>query len=338
MVMIIGHHLAVHGYFYFPPERVTLNREFVRLIEMGGKLGVDIFVLITGYFMTRGTGFRVSKALKFWGQVMFYSLTLYLFTGMTGICPFGDTPIYKVLLPLIYVQWWFATTYFVLFLLSPYINRGLATLTRGQYKQLLGLMTVLWCLIPTIARKGGEGNDLTWFVYLYCLAGYFRLYGQEIRLSAKRCIVLGFGFIALNFAWALGCDILGTFLEGANQLAPMYYGMNHLPILLSAVFLFLGFSRLEMGYHPLINKLGSACFGIYLLHDSNYAREYLWLELLPNNQYTEALWFIPAAIAEIALIFFLCAAIDLLRIATVEKWYMKLVTKLENRLMEMQIE
>ena len=48
MILIVAHHFALHGGFDYPKEVVSLNRLWIQLMTIGGKLGVDVFVLISG--------------------------------------------------------------------------------------------------------------------------------------------------------------------------------------------------------------------------------------------------------------------------------------------------
>ena len=48
MVMIVFHHFAVHGGFKWDANAVTIPHFWYNFIIMGGKIGVDIFVLISG--------------------------------------------------------------------------------------------------------------------------------------------------------------------------------------------------------------------------------------------------------------------------------------------------
>ena len=51
MIMIVMHHFAVHGGFEFGGTGVSWNRIWVQILSGGGRLGVDIFILISGYFL-----------------------------------------------------------------------------------------------------------------------------------------------------------------------------------------------------------------------------------------------------------------------------------------------
>lgn len=331
MLMIIAHHFAVHAGFDFPTNAVTANREFVHWLDLGGKIGVNLFVLISGYFMIQRKTLKVKKVLRLWGQIWFSCVVLYLVTCCLGIHPFSVTPAVELLAPVTFGQWWFATTYFTLFLLSPYINRGLATLDKQQYRILLALMTFLWCLTPTFARQDGEGGEFTWFVYLYCLAGYLRLYPEDLRLKTRTCLLLATGIMVLELCWAVLFDYLGIFVPGAHWIATRYFGMSQLPILVISVLLFWGFLNWDLGYHPWINTLASAAFGVYLIHDSFYTREFLWKQLFRNAAFSQSPILIPYAAGVILLVYVVCAGLELLRIATVEKLWMKAVDRLEEK-------
>ena len=51
MLVIVGCHFATHGGFDFNSQSVTLPRLWWNVLEMGGNFGVDVFVLISGYFL-----------------------------------------------------------------------------------------------------------------------------------------------------------------------------------------------------------------------------------------------------------------------------------------------
>lgn len=330
MLMIVGHHFTIHSNLVFPAG-VTANRIFVHWLDLGGKIGVDIFVLISGYFLVKTKEFRIRKLLKLWGQVVFYALGLKGLCTLLGIAHPELVSLPQAVLPLTFGQWWFATTYFVLFLLSPYINAGLNALTKRQYRGLLGVMTVVWCLYPTLLRRNVEGGNLIWFVYLYALAGYLRLFPEDFTRKRGIYFAVSGLLMAGNLAWAVLCEVLGTLRPGMEELATGFFGMDQLPVVLAAVCLLLGFLGLNIKYTPWINRLGGACFGVYLIHDSPVIRYWLWNELLPGAAWVEMSRLIPGALAGIGAVFAVCAAVDLLRIATVEKLWMKLVTRVEEK-------
>ena len=76
MVIIVAHHFAVHGGFDFPIETVAPNRLWIQFLALGGKIGVNIFVLISGYFLIDAKSLKKVKVLKLWLQIFTYSASI----------------------------------------------------------------------------------------------------------------------------------------------------------------------------------------------------------------------------------------------------------------------
>ena len=75
MFMIIFHHISVHSNFN---NLTTTNLLYLKFIQIGGKIGVNIFVLISGYFLINTERIKINKIFKLWGQMLFYSLLIYI--------------------------------------------------------------------------------------------------------------------------------------------------------------------------------------------------------------------------------------------------------------------
>ena len=170
-IFIIAHHFAIHSGFEFSNDSITINRLWIQFIEIGGKIGVNLFILISGYFLINTKTVKINKLVKLWLQIFFYAITIFLVFVLTGKETFEIKEIVKSILPIIFSQWWFASAYFVLFLLSPYINILLKSFNKKQYTAFLALLLGCWCIIPTITGQAFESNSLLWF----CLFD-FRLY------------------------------------------------------------------------------------------------------------------------------------------------------------------
>ena len=65
MIMIISHHLAIYSLFAFDNELNNLNQYYILLLEMGGKIGSNIFFLISGYFMISKKEINILKLIQF---------------------------------------------------------------------------------------------------------------------------------------------------------------------------------------------------------------------------------------------------------------------------------
>lgn len=66
MIMIVAHHFSVHGGFEMYISSLQLNTIFLQFLQFGGKIGVNIFVLISGYFLINTDNIKVKKIIKLW--------------------------------------------------------------------------------------------------------------------------------------------------------------------------------------------------------------------------------------------------------------------------------
>ena len=327
MIMIVAHHFSVHGGFSFSADSITVNRLWVQFIQIGGKIGVDIFVLISGYFLVSSQSLKTNKVIKLWLQIFTYSILLYLIFTAFGIISFDKFELIDNLLPITFSRWWFASTYFVLYLIYPYINKLLNKLDKKEYQRLLVLLTICWCIIPTLTKHTVQSNNLLWFIYLYSLAGYVRVFGVNTKSKwfSPICISLSVLIILLTFLSAVLFDELGMKNEYFAKNATMFYGMQTLPILAISFLMFLGFLRLNIGYKRFINLIASATFGVYLIHDNAYMRSFLWTTVFANASHSESKNLILYSLFVIFLVFAVCTVLELLRIYVFEKKYMGFV-------------
>ena len=334
MVMIMFHHFAYHGNFEWNYNEITIPHLWYNFILMGGKVGVNIFVLISGFFLIENTErlYQPKKLLKFWGQVVFYSITTYFLSIVLQINNFDIKQIIKICFPITYPGWWFASTYFMLYLIHPFLNKLLHDLNKNVYQYLILLLVLCWSIIPTLTTQLFESNSLLWFITLYVIAGYAKIYGFNERLKSKHYFFLFLIVLVCSYLISVSFLVLGTKRNELAVHAIDFFGMERFPILLMALFLFMTFAKLKIKYNKWINVIASATFGVYLIHDSSYIRYYIWWNIFKINQYQESLFLIPYSILVVFIIYVLCTGIEMVRKVLLERPYIIFVNKYVNLL------
>ena len=334
MIMIIFHHFSYHGGFEWDYRSLSIAFFWDNLIAMGGKTGVDVFVLISGYFLvcSKHDGLNFKRILKFWGEVFFYSVLIFIILAATGEFKFGVKSVLTVFMPVTFSVWWFASTYFVLYLIHPFLNVLLRNLDKTVYQSLIFLSVICWSIIPTFFESNFEGSNLLWFITLYAIAGYVRLYGFNSKLKSKHYFLLFALFSVLTYSLSAAFALLGTKNASFVPYIRFWYEQEKLTVLLVSVSLFMAFAKLNMKYHKWINVLGSATFGVYLLHDHKLIRNPVWVKLFHSADYQNSLILIPYSIAVVLAVYAICTLIDLLRQQTVERLYMKAVNRYADTL------
>ncbi len=318
MVLIITHHYANHGGFNFDTA-FTMNKAVYDLLYMGGKLGVNCFVLISGYFLCTQVKLRVKGIIKYIFQVTFFSAAIYFALCIFGISDFSIKQAFKEVLPLIFGKWWFATAYFVMILVAPFIAKAINLLDRKDHRNLIIITTVLWSVIPTVLNTTMLCNDFVWFIYLFTVAAYIRKYPVKL-LQSKLIMAIVFALSMLSIAsFAIGCDALSGFIPALKGKADYFFHMQRLPILAASVSLFCLFKNLKPFSSKAINTVAAAMFGVYLLHDERVFRRFMWDSIFKNSIHQSSSLLILHAILTIAIIFIVCTAISFVYNITLDR-------------------
>ena len=315
MFSIVIFHFAIHGGFNFPVNSITLNKLYYQFLCMGGNIGNNIFILISGYFLVKSKEIKVQKILDLWLKMFFYGVVFFLLFTFLHIEKFSVKGAIKTLVPIPFGGWWFAQTYFVLYLFHPYVNILLKSFSKEDYKKFLILIFISWSIIPTFTTSPFQGNSLINFICLYSLAGYFSLWEKDF--GSKKFIFYGLFFIMLNFLSAIFLDVVGLKISIAGKHA-LYFieprhevGMMRPFTILATVCLLIGFRSLKIRYNKIINIIASATFGVYLIHEHYFVRPFLWLKVFKNFSFQDSPYLIPYSIGVAILVYVLCTFIEL---------------------------
>lgn len=319
--MIIGCHFATYGGFSFEPTELSASRFLYGLWETGGNLGTDIFVLISGYFLieNRSLSVKREKAFLLWGQVFFYSLLLFGVSFWLGTGEWSIKNVIRTLFPVTFSRWWFASVYFVLYLLHPYLNRFLHTLTRAEYRRFLTVTLLLFCLVPTLSASRFVGSELIEFFLLYSLAAYIKLHEAERKRTPARCFLFGVLFWAALYATYVALMLIGTKISALSALSLWFYGRNSVLTLGAALCFFCAASASKPFENRLVNTLSSAVFGVYLIHEHPSVRVFLWEKVFCGASYADSAFLPLLWLGTVFSVYIVCTGIELLRKTAIEK-------------------
>lgn len=337
MLLIVAHHFSYHGGFSFDPATITFNMLWIQFIQLGGKVGVNVFVLISGYFLVAKRTSIITKAMKLWMQMLTYSLAISLAAVLLGFMVFNKDLLLEAIFPVSTHQWWFATSYFYLLLLSPLINYIIVLLKKNGHRVVLAIMLLVWCVLPSIGYVSPNVNvgapyysNLAWFITLYATGAYIRLWHDELKRNAAFYIIAAAGVYLLTFISAVVYDHLNTIQNEIEYYPTAFYEMNSLLVLIAAVLLFMGFKTLSINRSRLINTIASASFGVYLLHDHDLTRPFIWDMLFKNASFENSPYLVLYSIFAVLVVYIVCTLVELMRQGLLEKHYMPLIKKVSG--------
>ena len=197
MLLIVAHHYVVNSGIMpiaaadFPSAKST----FLVLLGCWGKIGIDCFVLITGYFMCTSQ-ITLRKGLKLLLQIEFYKIVFFCIFVATGYIELSPKTIFKGIMPVTALKDGFVSCYIVFFCFIPFLNILIKGMNKRQYQILIGLCLIAFSILPQMLIPVNY-SYVTWFMVVYLIAAYFRLYPPRWSLSSKYtgfamlgCIVL----------------------------------------------------------------------------------------------------------------------------------------------------
>ncbi|HEM6556621.1 TPA: acyltransferase [Streptococcus suis] len=303
MLMIVSHHFSVHGGFEFTAQDITLNRFWLLFLAMWGKIGVNLFIFISGYFLSANNKLNLNKILKTWLQVFSYSVSILIVVYFIEGSKLSIKEGVAFLFPITFSLWWFASSYLFLLLFSPFINRLIFQLTKIEHRNIILVLGVFWSIWTTLTNTNMQSNSLLWFIYLYIIAAYIRTYQQDILQYGKKIVTASMLMLALTYMSGIVLVIAGLWIPLFVTRAYYLFRGQSILILIASVLIFLCFLRLNMKSIKWINIIATSSFGIYLIHDCIFIRMYLWQKLFRNASYFSSPYLIPYSIFAISAVF-----------------------------------
>lgn len=297
------------------------------MLSSFGGLGVNIFVLISGYCLIKNETYTVSltKLMKFYGQVLFYSAAItvpYLILTKNSI---SLSELATILFPISNETWWFASAYFILLILHPFINRFLLSINQKEYQYYLLIIFTLASLLPFYSYFA---DVLSWFVCLYSLSAYVKLYGKDHKFIQSRHYLL---IATISLVFILVSSYIIDIIPAISSKNIYFYGKRQIPMLLLSFSIFMSFLTMRQFHSKWINIIGLSTFGVYLISDHPLIRDILWKNMFSIITSVDSPVFIVYSLLFVATVFVCCSLIDILRHYTFERYYMKHIYSLSKK-------
>jgi len=323
MFLIVAHHYVVNSGLMDPSGPIlsnSLSATSLFLLIWGGfgKIGINCFVLITGYFMCKS---RISakKFLKLFLELMFYRVVINGIFWISGYTPLTVKGVLECVIPFRSVATNFTGTYLIFFLCIPFLNILIHSMTEKQHIRLLSLSVFTYVFFGSMPSFSVTMNYVSWYIVLYLTASYVRLYPRKIfsrtalwGVAAATCVLL----CCISI-------ILGSWLETVTGYNMAYYFVtdsNKLLAFMTGLSSFMFFNNLNVKTSRFINTVSSTMFGVLMIHaNSDTMRHWLWKDVFHNVEMYSSDWIYLHAIFSVVAVFIGCVLIDLVRIRVIER-------------------
>jgi len=339
--IIIFHYMLHSNYNY---TKLTINTLLIKSCYFLGELGVNLFILITGYYLSKSK-ISYKKIILLIGEVLFYNLISVFISYKLGTITTLTELSY--IFPIMTNVYWFITAYLLIYILSPYFNKLISILTKKEYQKFLLTTLLIWCIIPTIYGffyNSSEEllfyNRLIWLIIMYFVGAYIRIYNIKFLNSKKRSLITS---IITFIIMILSIIFIHTFKDAFQRIGTTdiayFWTPNNILMLILSISIFTLFTKIKIKNNTYINKLASTTLGIYLFHDG-FINIYIWKHIFKPNIYIYSNhWYIYTLLSSI-IIFIVGFIIDTLR-QIIEKYTIKKIINLNiwtNIIKEMKYE
>ena len=266
------------------------------IIESFSIIGVNCFVLISGYFGIKASwkGFvRLSL------YCLFYSIAIYCIVAIGIKGDWSWIGLAESFMIYTHTDLWFVPAYLGLFLLAPFLNKSVESLSIKQFSIWLSAFITFniyvgWCWG---GRFNPTGYTVLHLVMIYLIGRYINLFMPKIKHLGLYSTIIWISSTALIL-------ISSLFLKSTIAFA-----YNSPFVILASISFFMMFKSLTFS-SKMINYCATSAFAVYLIHknplvwiDFTGWIKKMWQELsLP----TFTLFVIGISLA----IFYICIAID----------------------------
>lgn len=314
MILIVAHHYMIHSGLLVETSSCLTSFESIYLYMFGmwGKIGINCFVLITGYFMCR-SHISMRKFLKLLLQVEFYKFFIFIFfhANDTSFSLYNSL---LSLLPFTNIDNGFVDCFFIFYLFIPFLNILIHAMTRKQHFVLVALCLFVFCLWPQLKIFVVSYNYVIWFCIIYLIAAYIRIYRIDGVFSCYSWGIITMLMVGLAFV-----SIVSLLYLGRSWPYCFVHDCNSILAVAISVCSFMFFKKMKIRYSKFINIAGATTFGVLLIHDCNWdMRRWLWGDMCNCVEWFHKNVYLHSIVCVIG-IYTICSIIDYFRLRLFER-------------------
>ena len=313
IMVIVLHNLAGSGALY---EQSGFSYHFYWWMEALAVAAVDIFVLISAYFLFSAS-FNLRNILRILAITWTYAFPLSFLSAKLSGNPINAVSLVKMFFPILTKKYWFVNAYLAMYLLSPFINKLLQILSREKFAILLWIEIGIMIVKPTLfpkkwAQDLTAGLSVFFFITLYCIAVWIRLYGKQSYSKKAKYHLFLYLFLSL---FLVLLKALLMHLGVSEDTASRYYSYDSAIVVLQALSLFLAFLSMKQfkgQKASRINLIARHSFAAYIVHYS--LNSVLWRTILHIDHFVAGIPIGPLVIMSSSVfVYFACVLLDSLR-------------------------
>ena len=301
MILIVLYHYHARKYDLYvidaprPGDSNFLNELFTHSL---GKLGVPIFVFISGWY---GIKYRKDRLAEMFFECMFYA---FLATFLYAIL-YHEFDIKNIVF--FVNNWWFVAAYMCLYILSPGINYIFEKCS-WRYSLMATLLLYYIAFGDLVVHSANIGGMFL-MLSMYMSARWLRLYASDYL--KKYSLILLTVFILVRF----GLIYIAWWMSKFSFLNYVNSYVSPVSTLIAAA-LFVSLLKVKFS-SKFVNRLAASCLSVYLLSESGFG-QFFFEPLFPKEY--NFLGYLMGAV----MVFVVIVIVDQIRVLCIKPLLMKI--------------
>ena len=269
-----------------------LNFYFINFIKVLQTFSISGFVLISAYFLVSdkiSVKTSVKKIVSFELLTLFYSILILLLSLIFITTNVSKMNLLKSFFPTITNHYWYPVNYIFLLVVSPFLNKFVYALSKKQLKAIVLIIFVGFAFLTinpffdADVYVGHYSHGFIWFICLYFIAAYIKLYGITIK---NKFVFIAFAISGIvMFALYLYRNNIFNLREEYKFIYDIIQKLellsyNSILPLIFTISSFVLFSRIKFKIPQkgvkIWNYIVSSAYVVYLIQEHNVVRDSLW--------------------------------------------------------------
>lgn len=242
-------------------QRGSVNYYLLRLFDFAALGAVNCYAMLSGY-VGAGKRNRLAGIGTLWLQVFVYSFGITLAANLLPRMDGGS--LLQSCFPVVNNQYWYFTSYFIVFLFAPVLNIAVEKLSLTQLTAVVLLGGAVYCSSGFFGDVFvlNHGYSAHWIAYLYLVGGLVRR--AKHNKKPWKWAGLYLGMVAVNVL----CQMVALKFRWEKISVLKYYNSPLLLPTCLGLFLFFTNCKIRSGSFAakLIGVISPLTFGIYLIH------------------------------------------------------------------------
>lgn len=286
MMMFVVMHILLLGGVIGRTRVGTVEYFVVWCVEIICYTGVNLFAIASGYVLL-DKKWKLLRFVKLWSGVFFWGVFSAIIATMAGVEGSGIKEILKACIPIVADLYWYFSCYFIVFILSPFINDFVNIIDKKKVKASIYISLIAFSFLSVFSVEDSfvvkKGYSAIWLLCCYLIGAYIRKY--DIKAERKKALWFGIG----NFALIFAVKVLGDFIEAVSNIEKVYLFSNALisynsfAIMGMSLAIFSLFKQIEVKavyWKKIIHCMVPTLLGIYIIHTNKF----IWMFIKSSVQ------------------------------------------------------